>query len=30
MRFSQKYPTPDDEDGACAFYKSLYEKNPRS
>jgi len=27
---SQKYPTPEDEDGALAFYKSLYEKNPRS
>lgn len=26
----QKYPTPDDEDGACAFYKSLFEKNPKS
>lgn len=30
MSFRQKYPTPDDEDGALAFYKSLYEKNPRS
>ena len=30
MLVSQKYPTPDDEDGALAFYKSLYEKNPRS
>lgn len=30
LSFRQKYPTPDDEDGALAFYKSLYEKNPRS
>jgi hypothetical protein len=29
-RVRQKYPTPDDEDGALAFYKSLFEKNPRS
>lgn len=26
----QKYPTPDDEDGAKAFYTSLYQQNPKS
>ena len=26
----QKYPTPDEEDGARAFYSSLFSQNPES
>jgi len=28
--FSQKYPTPDEEDGPRAFYTSLLSQNPKS